>query len=167
MPGFRSVLEMPHTHSPWLNFLLKQGKNLKGNIGLFPPSYTAPAPLVPATAPDSLRVQNVKSALFPLDEESKPNLASETMVALLAALHTVLLVPPKHQYPASDSYQSTAHGGLMVNSLTLDLMSKLLHLPEYSITASEMSTSDTELLLDFILHVCIHFCISLYVIFFL
>ena len=45
----------------------------------------------------------------------------------------------------------------MVNTLTLDLIGELLQLSEYSILASELSISNAELLLDFILSVCIHF----------
>ena len=43
----------------------------------------------------------------------------------------------------------------MVNKVTLDLACELLDLPEYTITASELSTADIELLLKFLLHVCI------------
>ena len=43
----------------------------------------------------------------------------------------------------------------MVNTLTLHRMGKLLHLSEYSALASGLSTSNIDLLLDFILHVCI------------
>jgi hypothetical protein len=49
------------------------------------------------------------------------------------------------------------HGNSTVNKVTLDLACKLLNLPEYPINASELSTADIELLLDFILHVCIVF----------
>ncbi|KAF8729825.1 hypothetical protein AX14_005990 [Amanita brunnescens Koide BX004] len=58
------------------------------------------------------------------------------MAALLAALHE----------------SSTAHGDSMVNTQTLNLMGKLLHISDYSVHASELSTSNVELLLEFILH---------------
>jgi hypothetical protein len=45
----------------------------------------------------------------------------------------------------------------MVNKVTLDLASELLDLPEYTIAASELGTADIELLLKFLLHVCIVF----------
>jgi len=41
-------------------------------------------------------------------------------------------------------------------------MGELLH-PEYSVLASELSTSNVELLLDFILNVCITFVLLVYV----
>src|SRR6266576_519033 len=75
MVGGRSVLEAYSFHMRWLNFLLKQGKNLQGHIGLFPQSYTAPAPPVPAAASDDPPVQNGKSVLLPLDEESETDSA--------------------------------------------------------------------------------------------
>ena len=43
----------------------------------------------------------------------------------------------------------------MVNEITLQLLCKLLELPESDTTVSELrTTSDIELLLDLILHVC-------------
>ena len=41
----------------------------------------------------------------------------------------------------------------MVNAQTLNLMGELLHISDYSVPASELSTSNVELLLEFILHV--------------
>ena len=49
------------------------------------------------------------------------------------------------------------HGNPMADKVTLDLACKLLDLPEYTIAASELSTADVELLLDFLLRVCIVF----------
>ena len=43
----------------------------------------------------------------------------------------------------------------MVNKVTLGLACELLDLPEDNIATSELSTADIELLLDFLLHVCI------------
>ena len=45
----------------------------------------------------------------------------------------------------------------MAKTPTFDFMGELLHLLEYSVPASELSTSNIESLLDFILHVCIRF----------
>ena len=43
----------------------------------------------------------------------------------------------------------------MVNKVTLDLACKLMDQPENNIAASELSTTDVELLLEFLLIVCI------------
>ena len=50
----------------------------------------------------------------------------------------------------------------MINTLTLHRMGKLLHLSEYSVLASGLSTSNIDLLLDFILHVCIPLFLLVY-----
>ena len=43
----------------------------------------------------------------------------------------------------------------MVNAFTLNLIDRLLRQSGYSVTAFELTTSDTELLLDFLLHVSV------------
>ena len=51
-----------------------------------------------------------------------------------------------------------ALGSSVVNEITLQLLCKLLELPESDTTVSELrTTSDIELLLDFILHVRVGF----------
>ena len=60
-----------------------KGRNLAGVVGLFPVSYTAPAPSVPHTShaltspglalePSGLSASNNRFALLPLAEESEP-----------------------------------------------------------------------------------------------
>ena len=55
---------------------------------------------------------------------------------------------------ADDNHQSATLRRQTVNKATVDPICKLLNLPEHVFTASELTTSDVELLLDVLLNVC-------------
>jgi hypothetical protein len=71
--------------------------------------------------------------------------------------------PPQSPPPPPSGYGPPAGSQVLILSnshATLD-MGELLLLSDYSVLVSELSTSDVELLLDFILDVCITFFVSL------
>jgi len=60
----------------------------------------------------------------------------------------------KYYRSIANNSQLTANG-MLVNKVILQLVGKLLELPDYGTIVSETKdTSDVELLLDFILYVC-------------
>ncbi|KAM6501320.1 hypothetical protein JOM56_004334 [Amanita muscaria] len=69
-----------------------QGKNLDGNTGLFPQSYTAPAPPISSSNDAPL----TKSALVPLDEESETESTPKTPQNEDDHPMGVLSSPPSH-----------------------------------------------------------------------
>ncbi|KAG5641510.1 hypothetical protein DXG03_004839 [Asterophora parasitica] len=96
-----------------------QGRNLAGKTGLFPQSYTAPAP--PST--DSIALSSSTSSstteLAPTDASSKPALQAlteESEVESLATAHNIVAPIPQAQTPAvflngheTDTEPATAH----------------------------------------------------------
>ena len=107
MAGGRSVLEASSLLMRWLNYLLKQGRNLQGHIGLFPQSYTAPAPPVGSAAPDGSPLQNGKSVLHPLDEESETEAAAHAPEHSAATIHAPIPKSPAILQQNGDHNRST------------------------------------------------------------
>jgi hypothetical protein len=108
MAGGRSVLEALPFLMPWLKYLFKQGRNLQGHTGLFPQAYTAPAPPVGSAAPHDSPLQNGKSALHPLDEESETESAAHPQEHSSATIHAPIPKSPAILQQNGDHSRSTA-----------------------------------------------------------
>ena len=107
MAGGRSVLEAYSFLMRWLKYLLKQGKNLQGHIGLFPQSYTAPAPPVVSAVPDDSPLQNGKSVLHPLNEESETEAAARVPEHSSTTIHAPIPKSPAILQQNGDHNHST------------------------------------------------------------
>jgi hypothetical protein len=108
MAGGRSVLEAYSFLMRWLKYLLKQGRNLQGHIGLFPQGYTAPAPPVGSAVPDDSPLQNGKSVLHSLDEESETEAAARAPEHRSTTIHAPIPKSPAILQQNADHNHSTA-----------------------------------------------------------
>ena len=96
-----------HALMRWLKYLLKQGRNLQGHIGLFPQGYTAPAPPLGSAAPDGSPLQNGKSLLHSLDEESETEAAAHAPEHSSTTIHAPIPKSPVILQQNGDHNRST------------------------------------------------------------